>query len=314
MIDPCARCEEVLQPFLDRELTEAERQEAESHLDECSYCRKRYRFEVELRRYVRQAGGRADAGRAQGAARGARAHHPLEGCTRRYASKVSAARSVADRPAPPGPQPLRVAEAAPARGRGRRLARARAGRSTSSSWSPAPTSWMRRAGRAVPVVGAGPRGLASLRARGSRRRGRSGGRAARRRPGSRRGRDRPRRRCLAGRRRRVVAASYGGERSHPVVLDRPSGATCPTRGRGRSRPSSSPATIRGAGGRRRSRRAGAAQEADVRWARRSRSSSTRSPLAAARSSAAADPRRGGQARRPPARADQSGGGRTRPQC
>jgi anti-sigma factor (TIGR02949 family) len=55
MIDPCARCEEVLQPFLDRELTEAERQEAEAHLDECSYCRKRYRFEVELRRYVRQA-------------------------------------------------------------------------------------------------------------------------------------------------------------------------------------------------------------------------------------------------------------------
>ena len=55
MIDPCARCEEVLQPFLDRELTEAERREAESHLDECSYCRKRYRFEVELRRYVRQA-------------------------------------------------------------------------------------------------------------------------------------------------------------------------------------------------------------------------------------------------------------------
>jgi anti-sigma factor (TIGR02949 family) len=55
MIDPCARCEEVLQPFLDRELTDAERQEAESHLDECSYCRKRYRFEVELRRYVRQA-------------------------------------------------------------------------------------------------------------------------------------------------------------------------------------------------------------------------------------------------------------------
>jgi anti-sigma factor (TIGR02949 family) len=55
MIDPCARCEEVLQPFLDRELTEAEMQEAESHLDECSYCRKRYRFEVELRRYVRQA-------------------------------------------------------------------------------------------------------------------------------------------------------------------------------------------------------------------------------------------------------------------
>jgi anti-sigma factor (TIGR02949 family) len=54
MIDPCERCEEVLQPYLDRELTELERLEAEAHLDTCSYCRKRYRFEVELRRYVRQ--------------------------------------------------------------------------------------------------------------------------------------------------------------------------------------------------------------------------------------------------------------------
>ena len=54
MIDPCAKCEEVLQPYLDRELTEAERFEAEAHLDECEYCRKRYRFEVSLRRYVRQ--------------------------------------------------------------------------------------------------------------------------------------------------------------------------------------------------------------------------------------------------------------------
>ena len=55
MIDPCAHCEELLQPFLDRELTEAERQEAEAHLDECTYCRKRYRFESSLRRYVRSA-------------------------------------------------------------------------------------------------------------------------------------------------------------------------------------------------------------------------------------------------------------------
>lgn len=53
--DPCDWCEEVLQPFLDRELTDAEMQEAESHLDTCSYCRKRYRFEQSLRRYVRQA-------------------------------------------------------------------------------------------------------------------------------------------------------------------------------------------------------------------------------------------------------------------
>lgn len=54
MIDPCEKCEEVLQPYLDRELTATELQEAEAHLDGCSYCRKRYRFEVELRRYVRQ--------------------------------------------------------------------------------------------------------------------------------------------------------------------------------------------------------------------------------------------------------------------
>jgi anti-sigma factor (TIGR02949 family) len=53
--DPCAKCEEMLQPYLDRELTDAERAEAELHLDGCSYCRKRYRFEVELRRFVRQA-------------------------------------------------------------------------------------------------------------------------------------------------------------------------------------------------------------------------------------------------------------------
>ena len=28
--------------------------EAEGHLEECSYCRKRYKFEQSLRRYVRQ--------------------------------------------------------------------------------------------------------------------------------------------------------------------------------------------------------------------------------------------------------------------
>jgi hypothetical protein len=36
-------------------LTEEERVEAEVHLDECSYCRKRYRFEEEFRRFVRLA-------------------------------------------------------------------------------------------------------------------------------------------------------------------------------------------------------------------------------------------------------------------
>ena len=54
-LDPCAKCEEVLQSFLDRELTDDERFEAEKHLEACAYCRKRYRFEVHLRRYVRQA-------------------------------------------------------------------------------------------------------------------------------------------------------------------------------------------------------------------------------------------------------------------
>ena len=53
--DPWDNCEEMLQPYLDRELTTMERAEAEAHLDTCEYCRRRYRFEVELRRYVRQA-------------------------------------------------------------------------------------------------------------------------------------------------------------------------------------------------------------------------------------------------------------------
>jgi anti-sigma factor (TIGR02949 family) len=55
MLNPCEKCEEVLQPYLDRELSDAEHAEAEAHLDECSYCRKRYRFEEKLRMYVRQA-------------------------------------------------------------------------------------------------------------------------------------------------------------------------------------------------------------------------------------------------------------------
>ena len=51
----CEKCEEVLQPWLDRELSEVERLEAEAHLAGCDYCRRRYRFEAELRRFVRQA-------------------------------------------------------------------------------------------------------------------------------------------------------------------------------------------------------------------------------------------------------------------
>ncbi|TMK76679.1 MAG: hypothetical protein E6G45_12580 [Actinobacteria bacterium] len=56
-VDPCEWCEEVLQDYLDRELTDAEMKEAERHLDGCSYCRKRYHFEASLRRYVYQSVG-----------------------------------------------------------------------------------------------------------------------------------------------------------------------------------------------------------------------------------------------------------------
>lgn len=54
MSDLCMKCEELLQPYLDRELSEAELVEAERHLADCEPCRKRYRFEEHLRRYVRQ--------------------------------------------------------------------------------------------------------------------------------------------------------------------------------------------------------------------------------------------------------------------
>jgi len=49
---PCDACEELLQGYLDRELTDDEVERAESHLDGCDYCRRRYRFEVSLRTYV----------------------------------------------------------------------------------------------------------------------------------------------------------------------------------------------------------------------------------------------------------------------
>jgi predicted anti-sigma-YlaC factor YlaD len=55
MIDPCAHCEEMMQPYLDHVLTDAELDEAEAHLAECEPCRRRYRFEESLRVYVRQA-------------------------------------------------------------------------------------------------------------------------------------------------------------------------------------------------------------------------------------------------------------------
>jgi anti-sigma factor RsiW len=51
----CDRCEQLLQAFLDRQLDEWERAEAEEHLERCSYCRRRYVFEEKLRVYVRLA-------------------------------------------------------------------------------------------------------------------------------------------------------------------------------------------------------------------------------------------------------------------
>lgn len=50
---PCDKCEELLHGYLDRELSQAEVADAEAHLDGCEYCRRRYRFETSLRKYIR---------------------------------------------------------------------------------------------------------------------------------------------------------------------------------------------------------------------------------------------------------------------
>ena len=55
MIDWCDKCEEMMQPFLDGALSDVEVAEAQSHLENCSWCAKRYRFEERLRHYVRVA-------------------------------------------------------------------------------------------------------------------------------------------------------------------------------------------------------------------------------------------------------------------
>ena len=55
MTDPCAHCEEMMQPYMDHVLTDEELVQAEAHLAQCEYCAKRYRFEESLRIYVRQA-------------------------------------------------------------------------------------------------------------------------------------------------------------------------------------------------------------------------------------------------------------------
>jgi mycothiol system anti-sigma-R factor len=44
-----------MQPYLDGALSDDEIAEAQGHLDRCGYCARRYRFEVHLRHFVRQA-------------------------------------------------------------------------------------------------------------------------------------------------------------------------------------------------------------------------------------------------------------------
>jgi anti-sigma factor (TIGR02949 family) len=55
MIDPCEKCEEMMQPYLDGVLSPHEVAEAERHLAGCKWCARRYRFEERLRHYVRVA-------------------------------------------------------------------------------------------------------------------------------------------------------------------------------------------------------------------------------------------------------------------
>jgi anti-sigma factor RsiW len=55
IVDPCEQCEEMMQPFLDGSLSEEQVALAQRHLDSCSWCAKRYKFEERLRHYVRVA-------------------------------------------------------------------------------------------------------------------------------------------------------------------------------------------------------------------------------------------------------------------
>ena len=54
-MDICDKCEELMQPYLDGQLSPAEVQQAKEHLARCSWCEKRFRFEVDLRHFVRVA-------------------------------------------------------------------------------------------------------------------------------------------------------------------------------------------------------------------------------------------------------------------
>jgi anti-sigma factor RsiW len=55
MLDDCQHCEEMMQPYVDGELSEEEREEAEAHLRGCEWCARHFRFEEELRHFVKVA-------------------------------------------------------------------------------------------------------------------------------------------------------------------------------------------------------------------------------------------------------------------
>jgi anti-sigma factor (TIGR02949 family) len=51
----CGDCESMMQPYMDGMLSDDQVEEAKEHLERCPPCEKRYRFEEDLRRFVRVA-------------------------------------------------------------------------------------------------------------------------------------------------------------------------------------------------------------------------------------------------------------------
>ena len=49
----CSKCEELLQPFLDRSLTAEERATVQHHIENCSACARCYKLEEVLWKHVR---------------------------------------------------------------------------------------------------------------------------------------------------------------------------------------------------------------------------------------------------------------------
>jgi mycothiol system anti-sigma-R factor len=51
----CGDCEELMQPYMDKMLSPEEEAEAKQHLEDCPPCDRRFKFEEELRQFVRVA-------------------------------------------------------------------------------------------------------------------------------------------------------------------------------------------------------------------------------------------------------------------